>query len=266
MKARAGFALIILIVTCFLCSGYCLVLYIASMPTEQHLTTEHQWKDLVLNESTFQLLAQLFDSAKQKQSCTALFYGPPGTGKSLAATLLGKQLGSDVVRIDLGKFFSKYVGETEKNLREIFSRAESKSWILFFDEADALFGKRTVVKDAHDRYSNPEISYLMQRIEQYNGIILFASNKKSNIDEAFIRRLRYVIHFPIPGPAERLVLWQRGLFKNNLVIDAGDLREIANNFEMSGAAIMKVTRQLGQGSTENNPASIITNIMANVAK
>lgn len=235
------------------------------MPTEQHLITEYQWKDLVLNESAFQLLAQLFDSAKQKQSFNALFYGPAGTGKTLAATLLGKELGNDVVRIDLRRLVSKYIGETEKNLREIFSRAESKNWILVFDEADAIFGKRTSVRDAHDKYASQEISYLTQRMNEYNGIVLCESNKKSNIDEAFLRRLQYVIHFPIPGPAERLVLWYRGLVKNNLSIDRSDLREIANNFELSPAAIMKVTKQLGQGSGENNAGLILSNIIANAA-
>ncbi|MBC7826446.1 MAG: ATP-binding protein [Chitinophagaceae bacterium] len=235
------------------------------MPTTQHLTTEHTWKDLVLNESAFQSLAKLFDNAKQKQSCNALFYGPAGTGKTLAATLLGKELGNDVVRVDLAGLVSKYIGETEKNLRELFSRAESKNWILLFDEADALFGKRTTVKDSHDKYANQEISYLTQRVNEYNGIVLFASNRKSNIDEAFLRRLKYVIHFAIPGPAERLVLWQRGLIKNNLSIDGSDLREIANNFELSGAAILKVTRQLGQGSGENNAELILSNIIANAS-
>ena len=231
------------------------------MPIEQHLTTQHQWKDLVLNESAFQLLDQLYNGAKQKQAINALFYGQSGTGKTLAATLLGKELGNDVVRIDLGAMMSKYIGETEKHLGELFSRAESKNWILMFDEADALFGKRTVVKDAHDRYANQVIAYLMQRVEAYNGIVIFASKRRSNIDEGFIRRLRYVIQFPLPGPAERLVLWQAGLMKNNLAIDRNDLREIANSFEMTGAEIMKVTKQLSQGDAD--PAAIITGIMLN---
>jgi SpoVK/Ycf46/Vps4 family AAA+-type ATPase len=233
------------------------------MPIEQHLTTDQQWKDLVLNETTFQLLAKLHDSGKQRQSVNALFYGPHGTGKTLAATILGKELGNEVVRIDLGRMISKFAGETEKNLREIFSRAETKNWILLFDEADALFGKRTAVKDAHNRYAKPEISYLVQRIDAYNGIVLFATNRKGQIDDLFIRRLRYIIHFPLPGPAERLVLWQRGLIKNNLSIDRNDLREIANNFEMSGAEIMNVTKQLSQNSGEADPALIISGIMAN---
>src|SRR5215204_101751 len=233
------------------------------MPIEQQLTTDHQWKDLVLNESAFQQLAKLYESAKQKQSVTALFFGPHGTGKTMAATLLGKELGSEVVRIDLKALVSKYVGETEKHLGEMFSRAESKNWILVFDEADALFGKRTAVKDAHDRYANPTLSYLIQRIAAYNGVLLFATNRKSQIDDVFIRRLRYVIQFPLPDAAERLVLWQRGLLKNNLGIDRNDLREIANSFEMSGSEIMKVTRQLRQDSGQADPASIISGIIAN---
>lgn len=233
------------------------------MPIEQHLTTDHQWKDLVLNESTFQLLAKIQESAKQKQSFNALFYGPHGTGKTLAATVLGKELGYEVFKIDVAKLISKYVGEVEKNLREIFSRAETKNWILLFEEADALFGKRTAVKNAHDRYANSDAAYLIQRIDAHNGIVLFATNRKSQIDEIFIRRMQYVIYFPLPGPAERLVLWQRGLLKNNLFIERNDLREIANSFEMSGEEIMKVTRQLSQDSGEANPAMIISGILAN---
>jgi SpoVK/Ycf46/Vps4 family AAA+-type ATPase len=235
------------------------------MPAEQHITTEHQWKDLVLNESAFQLLAQLFQNAKQKQSCNALFYGPAGTGKTLAATLLGKELGREVVRVDLGRLISQYVGETEKSLKEIFSRAETNNWILLFDEADALFSKRSKVKDSHDRYANQEVAYMIQRIHDHNGIVLLESNRKSNIDDEFLRRLQYVVHFPIPGPAERLVLWYRGLIKNNLSIERSDLREIANNFELSPAAITKVTKQLGEGSAESSPEMILTNIIANAS-
>ena len=245
----------------FSCSVYC-----NNMPAVQHITTDHQWKDLVLSESTFQPLAQLFHNAKQKQSCNALFYGPTGNGKTLAATLLGKELGTDVVKIDLKGLVSKYIGETEKNLRDIFSRAETNNWVLLFDDADALFGKRSKAKDAHDRYSNQEISYLRQRINEYNGIVLFESNRKNNIDENFLRSLHYVIHFPIPGPAERLVLWYRGLIKNNLSIDRSDLREIANNFELNAAAIAKATSQLGQGSAQSDPAMILTTIIANASK
>jgi SpoVK/Ycf46/Vps4 family AAA+-type ATPase len=135
-----------------------------------------------------------------EQGYRALFHGPPGTGKTLTAALVGKEFDIPVYRIDLSMVVSKYIGETEKNLELLFDRAEKKGWILFFDEADALFGKRTDVKDAHDRFTNQEVSYLLQRIEDYNGLVILATNMKSNIDEAFIRRLHLVIHFPLPSP------------------------------------------------------------------
>src|ERR1044071_9620636 len=121
-----------------------------------------------------------------KRGYKALFYGPSGTGKTLTATLLGKQFDRDVYRVDLSQVVSKYIGETEKNLEKIFTRAENRNWILFFDEADALFGKRSNVQSAHDKYANQEVSYLLQRVEDYNGLLILASNFKNNIDEAFL--------------------------------------------------------------------------------
>jgi SpoVK/Ycf46/Vps4 family AAA+-type ATPase len=126
-----------------------------------------------------------------------LFIGAPGTGKKTLASLIGEQLGKDVYKIDLSMVVSKYIGETEKNLELLFARAEDKGWILFFDEADALFGKRTNVRDAHDRYANIEVAYLLERIEKYNGIVILATNMKGNIDEAFKRRFQTVINFPL---------------------------------------------------------------------
>src|SRR5690606_11585436 len=122
-----------------------------------------------------------------KPGYRTLFYGPPGTGKTLTAMLLGKEFQRNVFRIDLSQVVSKYIGETEKNLEKIFQRAANKEWILFFDEADALFGKRTSVKDAHDRYANQEVSYLLQRVEDFPGLVILASNYKNNIDKAFVR-------------------------------------------------------------------------------
>lgn len=126
-----------------------------------------------------------------------LFIGAPGTGKKTVASLIGEQLGTDVYRLDLSMVVSKYIGETEKNLELVFAKAEDKGWILFFDEADALFGKRTNVRDAHDRYANIEIAYLLDRIEKYNGVVIVATNMKSNIDEAFKRRFQTVINLPL---------------------------------------------------------------------
>ena len=127
-----------------------------------------------------------------------LFIGASGTGKKTFASLIGQQSGKEIFRIDLSMVVSKYIGETERNLELIFAKAESKDWILFFDEADALFGKRTNVRDAHDKYANQEVAYLMKRIEDHNGIVILATNKKSNIDEAFTRRFNSIIHFPLP--------------------------------------------------------------------
>jgi SpoVK/Ycf46/Vps4 family AAA+-type ATPase len=126
-----------------------------------------------------------------------LFIGAPGTGKKTLASLIGLQSGAAVYRIDLSMVVSKYIGETEKNLSKVFDAAEHKNWILFFDEADALFGKRSDVRDSHDRYANQEVAYLLQRIENYNGLVILATNKKNNIDEAFTRRFQTVIHFPL---------------------------------------------------------------------
>ena len=142
------------------------------------------------------IAAQLHKSLPVKNK-GILLIGAPGTGKKTLASLIGQQLGKDVYRIDLSMVVSKYIGETEKNLSKIFDAAEHKNWILFFDEADAMFGKRTDVRDAHDRYANQEVNYLLQRIENYNGLVILATKMKNNIDKAFTRRLQSIIHFPI---------------------------------------------------------------------
>jgi len=164
------------------------------------IETTLDWDQLVLPASVIEELEEIKEwiiygnkllvdwemHKKMRPGFTTLFYGPPGTGKSFSACLLGKYTGCDVYKIDLSMIISKYVGETEKNLSKIFDRAEDKGWMLFFDEADALFGKRTSVEDSHDRYANQEISYLLQRIEDFNGVVILASNIKANIDEAFL--------------------------------------------------------------------------------
>jgi hypothetical protein len=220
------------------------------------ITTRLDWHHLVLPALTLAQLEEiqhwihhgqqlLYDwemDAKLSPGFTALFHGPPGTGKTLSACLLGKYCDCDVYKIDLSMIVSKYIGETEKNLAKIFDMAEHKGWILFFDEADALFGKRTRVDDAHDRYANQEISFLLQRIEEFNGVVILASNIKANIDEAFMRRLHTVIQFPMPKPAERLRIWQ-GAFPTKAKLGSTlDLERIAEKFEMAGGAIMNVVR------------------------
>ncbi|WP_034246518.1 ATP-binding protein [Aquimarina atlantica] len=220
------------------------------------ITTQQTWDDLVLPKSTLTqiqdiltwlrykeiLLDELEMSSKLKPGYRALFYGPPGTGKTLTANLLGKYTNRDIYRVDLSSVVSKYIGETEKNLANLFNRAENKDWILFFDEADALFGRRTQVQNSHDRYANQEVAYLLQRIETYQGLIILASNFKSNIDEAFIRRFQSIIHFPMPRVQERLYLWQRA-FPDKIQLDSEiNMRQLAQKFELTGADIMNVVQ------------------------
>lgn len=220
----------------------------------QLLHTELDWSDLVLNEQTLRQLREvetwishndtlMYDwqmYRKIKPGFRALFYGPPGTGKTMAANLLGKYTGHDVYRIDLSMMVSKYIGETEKNLATLFDKAENKKWILFFDEADALFGKRTNVTTAHDRFANQEVSYLLQRVEEFPGLSILASNFKSNLDDAFTRRFQAIVYFPIPRSPERLEIWQKSL-PPAVRIDSGvDLPKIAEKFELTGSNIVNI--------------------------
>jgi SpoVK/Ycf46/Vps4 family AAA+-type ATPase len=163
-------------------------------------------------------------------------------GKTLTASLLGKYTGKDVYRIDISMVVSKFIGETEKNLSNLFARAESKDWILFFDEADALFGKRTNVRDAHDKYANQEVSYLLQRVENYDGLVILASNFKSNIDGAFIRRFQSIIHFPLPSPKEWLQLWQMAFPSQLKLAETVNLPTLSTAYELTGADIMNVVQ------------------------
>lgn len=226
-----------------------------SFPAKR-LTTPLEWTDLVLPTNTMEEVEEirgwiehreeLMESwqlaTRIKPGFRSLFYGPPGTGKTLTATLLGKATGLDVYRVDLSMVVSKWVGETEKNLASIFDEAERNDWLLFFDEADALFGKRTQTSSAHDRYANQEVSYLLQRIEDFSGVVILASNLKSNIDEAFARRFQSMIFFPMPAPAERLRLWQGAFAQRRRLDDSVDLEQIASEFEMSGGAVVNVLR------------------------
>jgi hypothetical protein len=225
----------------------------AEFPAE-YIETRMEWDDLVLHPTTLNQIREIENwikyndvllndwgmGSKIKPGYRALFYGPPGTGKTLTATLLGKHTGKDVFRVDLSRVVSKYIGETEKNLSRLFDKAENKNWILFFDEADALFGKRTDIRDAHDKYANQEVAYLLQRIESYNGLVILASNQRANIDDAFVRRLQAIIHFPMPRPEERYEIWQK-TFPSQIAL-AGDIdwRHIAARHELTGAGILNV--------------------------
>jgi AAA+ superfamily predicted ATPase len=220
----------------------------------EHIETELDWDDVVLHPDTLRQLNQIehwvrFNDTllgewgmrkRVRPGYRALFYGQPGTGKTLTATLLGKHTDRPVFRIDLSRVVSKYIGETEKNLAQLFDRAEHKSWILFFDEADALFGKRTEIRDAHDKYANQEVAYLLQRIENHSGLVILATNQRGNVDEAFLRRFQAVIHFPMPRPEDRRDLWQRAFPSQIQVANDVDWRDIASRFALTGAGIVNV--------------------------
>jgi len=229
--------------------------YNTSFPASK-ISTKLEWEDLILPYDTMKELNEVsmwLDHSKTilshpqlskiiKPGFRCLFYGPPGTGKTLSATLLGKQTKLDVYRIDLSMIVSKWVGETEKNLKGIFDQAQNKNWILFFDEADSLFGKRTSTKSSNDRYANQEVAYLLQRIEDFPGLVVLATNMKDNIDEAFSRRFQSMVYFPNPDAETRLVLWKQSLPKDFELEKSIDLYEIADEHEISGGTIINVVR------------------------
>lgn len=240
----------------YLCSNSFKKPYFSNDFPAKLITTPLNWEDLVMADQTLEQIEEIRSwvqhsdtlmkdwgfQKKLKPGYKTLFYGPPGTGKTLVACLLGKLCDMDVYRIDLSMIVSKYIGETEKNLAKVFQMAEHKNWILFFDEADALFGKRTGVNDSHDRYANQETSYLLQRIEDFNGLIILATNLKNNIDEAFSRRFQSVIYFPIPQPEERLKLWKRSFSPQTTLEDSIEIEQIARQYELAGGTILNIVR------------------------
>jgi hypothetical protein len=223
----------------------------------QRIEAAASWGDLILPERQIEALREIAVHLRQRsrvyeqwgfaskgkrgQGVTALFAGPSGTGKTMAAEVLAQELQLDLYRIDLSAVVSKYIGETEKNLRRVFDAAEMGGAILLFDEADALFGKRSEVKDSHDRHANIEVSYLLQRMEAYRGLAILTTNLKDALDDAFLRRLRFVIEFPFPSAAERARIWRsvfpaatptRGLDADKLArldLAGGNIRNIALN-------------------------------------
>ncbi|MGS1127072.1 ATP-binding protein [Rhodanobacter sp. UC4437_H4] len=220
----------------------------------QRIEPKAGWDDLKLPDSEKALLRQIADQVAQRTtvyddwgfrqrmnrglSISALFTGESGTGKTMAAEVLAQELGLSLYRIDLSAVVSKYIGETEKNLRKLFDAAEDGGAILFFDEADALFGKRSEVKDSHDRYANIEVNYLLQRLESFRGLAILATNMKGALDSAFLRRLRFVINFPFPGTAERKAIWA-SVFPPQAAVGALDLERLAR-FALSGGSIQGI--------------------------
>jgi SpoVK/Ycf46/Vps4 family AAA+-type ATPase len=170
----------------------------------------------------------------------ALFAGPSGTGKTMGAEVVARDLGLDLYKIDLSTVMSKYVGETEKNLERIFRAARNSNAILFFDEADALFGKRSEVRDAHDRYANVEISYLLQRMEEYDGLVILTSNLSQNMDEAFVRRMHFTVEFPYPEAEDRKRIWEI-VFPQQAPLAAGvDFAALAERYRLTGGNIRNI--------------------------
>ncbi|MFD2036103.1 ATP-binding protein [Belliella marina] len=236
----------------------------------QLIETKLDWSDLVLGKNTTSQIKEIqiwlehnetliqdkSFGKKLKAGYVCMFYGPSGTGKTLTATLLGKYTNKDVYRIDLSLVVSKYIGETEKNLSLLFDEAKDRNWILFFDEADSIFGKRTNVKDAHDKYANQEVSYLLQKIENHNGLVILASNFKGNIDSAFTRRFQSIIEFEMPKVPERLRLWQSNLPSGLPLEDTEVLEGLAKKYELNGANIINIIHYAGLQSLDQKNKKI----------
>jgi hypothetical protein len=234
------------------------------------LGPKHGWTDIVLPPGQLEQLRALCSQAKHLatvyggwgferkltlgKGLNALFSGPPGTGKTMAAEVIAADLKVEILKIDLSQVVSKYIGETEKNLRQLFDQAADAHAILFFDEADALLGKRTEVKDAHDRYANTEVAYLLQKMEEYEGITILATNLRQNMDEAFTRRMRFIIEFPFPEEDDRLRIW-KGVWPEEVPLGEDmDLHWLARQFRLSGGNIRNVALDAAFHAAEQQQA------------
>lgn len=222
----------------------------------QKITPRYGWDDIVLPPKKLKHLKDVYSAAKNRskvfeqwgfdkklslgKGINVLFSGPSGTGKTMSAEIIAKELGQEFYKIDLSGIVSKYIGETEKNLSKIFNEAEATNAILFFDEADALFGKRSEVNSSHDRHANIETAYLLQKMEEYNGIVILATNLDKNMDNAFTRRINFLIDFPVPKKEDRLRIWQKVWPEALPLADDVDLEYLATNFELSGGNIKNV--------------------------
>ncbi len=220
------------------------------------IVPRYDWHDIVLPDDQRTMLHEIVATVRGRpqvleqwgvgmklassKGVTILFAGPPGTGKTMSAEIIAHELNQDLYKIDLSTIVSKYIGETEKNLERIFIEAQASNAILFFDEADALFGKRSEVRDSHDRYANIEISYLLQRMEAYDGVTILATNLRANLDEAFTRRLQFAVDFPFPEEEDRLRIWQT-LFPPDVPRDAElDFGLLARRFKLAGGSIRNI--------------------------
>lgn len=240
----------------------------------QRIDPKATWDHLVLPQEALGLLHQIVDQVDQRGKVyndwgflakmnrglglSVLFAGESGTGKTMAAEVIANALRLNLYRIDLSSVVSKYIGETEKNLRRLFDAAEDGGAVLFFDEADALFGKRSEVKDSHDRYANIEINYLLQRIEAYRGLAILATNMKSSLDQAFMRRLRFIVNFPFPGVPERSLMWQKVFPFEVPKADDLDYNRLAR-FNLTGGSIQNIALNAAfLAAAKESPESKVT--------
>ena len=246
------------------------------------IEAQHSWADLVLPEEKTSLLKEICAQIRQQhrvfsewgfehkvsygRGLSVLFSGPPGTGKTMAAQVMAAELQLDLYRIDLSSMVSKYIGETEKNLSRIFAEARRSNAILFFDEADALFGKRTEVKDAHDRYANIETSYLLQKMEEYEGMVILATNLRSNMDEAFTRRIRFIVEFPFPDAALRARIWQNHFPGEAPVREGIDYDYLSRRFQVAGGSIRNIVLNTAFLAAESNEEISMEHIMHGVRR
>lgn len=236
----------------------------------RRIEAKFHWDDIILSEDARNLLKDACNQMKFRQTVfgdwgfnkrlfygkglSILFSGPPGTGKTMAAQVVANELQLELYKVDIAKMVSKYIGETEKNLEEIFDEAQLSNAILFFDEADAIFGKRTEVKDSHDRHANVETAYLLQRIEDYEGVTILATNFMKNIDEAFLRRFNFVIEFPFPNATYREMIWRSLFPKDTPLQDDISFPWIAEKFEVSGGNIKNIVLAAAFIAAEKNEA------------
>ena len=220
------------------------------------IKTTYAWDDIVLPPDQSKMLQEIVAQVRHRRTVletwgferrlamgkgvNVLFAGPSGTGKTMAAEIIAADLGLELYKVDLSTMVSKFIGETEKNLERIFTAAREANAILFFDEADAIFGKRSEVKDAHDRYANIEVGYLLQKMESYDGVVILATNLRKNLDDAFIRRLHVAIDFPFPEDPDRLRIWQKAFPREAPLADDVDLAFLAKRFKFAGGNIRNI--------------------------
>ena len=220
------------------------------------IVPKYGWRDIILPSDLFEQLKEIYGYIKYYykvygdwgfekkltlgKGLNTLFSGPSGTGKTMAAEIIAHELQLDLYKIDLSTVVSKYIGETEKNLSLIFNEGQASNAILFFDEADAIFGKRSEVKDAHDRYANIETAYLLQKMDEYDGMVILATNLRKNIDEAFSRRMHFTLEFPVPDELDRKRIW-RNIFPTEAPLDTDiDFDFLAKQFQITGGNIKNI--------------------------